>query len=60
MTSNLQEKPSALKREHPALQNTKILNFSLFLRVIFALLDADPDPIHFLVFSHDVVNFSMI
>jgi hypothetical protein len=29
----LQEKPSALKREHPALQNM----------VIFALLDPDPD-----------------
>jgi hypothetical protein len=34
----LQEKPSALKREHPSIQN-----FS-FLWVIFALLDPDPDP----------------
>jgi hypothetical protein len=42
----------ALKREHPALQNMKILDFFLFLRVVFALLDpdlatqinADPDP----------------
>ncbi len=33
-----QEKPSALKREHPALQNMKILYFFLF----FALLDPDP------------------
>jgi hypothetical protein len=40
----LQEKPSALKREHPALQNMKILYFFLFLRVVFALLDPDPDP----------------
>jgi hypothetical protein len=38
----LQEKPSALKREHPALQNMKILYFFLFLWVIFALLDPDP------------------
>jgi hypothetical protein len=40
----LQEKPSALKREHPALQNLKILYFFLFLWVIFALLDPDLDP----------------
>jgi hypothetical protein len=38
------EKPSALIREHPALQNIKILYFFLFLWVIFALLDPDPDP----------------
>jgi hypothetical protein len=38
----LQEKPSALKREHPALQNMKILYFFLFLWVIFVLLDPDP------------------
>jgi hypothetical protein len=38
----LQEKPSALKREHPARQNMKILFFFLYLRVIFALLDPDP------------------
>jgi hypothetical protein len=36
----LQEKPSALKREHPVLKNMKIL----FLWDIFALLDPDPDP----------------
>jgi hypothetical protein len=46
----LQEKPSALKREHPVLKNMKIMDFFLFLWVIFALLDpatqinADPDP----------------
>jgi hypothetical protein len=34
--------PSALKNEHPALQNLKILYFLLFLWVIFALLDPDP------------------
>jgi hypothetical protein len=40
----LQEKPSALKKEHPALQNMKILYFFLLLWVIFPLLDPDPDP----------------
>jgi hypothetical protein len=37
-----QEEPSALKREHPAIQNMKFLQFFLFLWVIFALLDPDP------------------
>jgi hypothetical protein len=41
-TPKLQEKPSALKREHPAFQTIKILYFFIFLRVIFALLDPDP------------------
>ncbi len=38
------QKPSALKREHPALQNMKIEihYFFLYLWVIFALLDPDP------------------
>jgi hypothetical protein len=40
-TPKLQKKPSALKREHPALQN--MTNFFLFLWVIFALLDPDLD-----------------
>jgi hypothetical protein len=40
--SKLQKKPSALKREHPALQNMKFLNFFHFFGVIFALLDPDP------------------
>jgi hypothetical protein len=35
------EKPSALKREHPALQNVK-LHFFIFSWVIFALLNPDP------------------
>jgi hypothetical protein len=35
----LRNKPSALKREHPAIQNLKFINFFLFLCVIFALLD---------------------
>jgi hypothetical protein len=35
-------KASALKREHPALQNMKFRNFFLFLWVIFAFLDPDP------------------
>jgi hypothetical protein len=39
--SKLQEKPSALKREHPALQN--FFEFFLCLWVIFALLNPDPD-----------------
>jgi hypothetical protein len=40
----VQEKPSALKREHPALQKMKFNNFFQFLWVIFAILDQDPDP----------------
>jgi hypothetical protein len=32
----LHEKPSALKREHPARQKKKIINFFLFLWDIFA------------------------
>jgi hypothetical protein len=36
-------KPSALKREHPALQNMKFLNFFLLLWVFFVLLDPDPE-----------------
>jgi len=45
MTSKLQKKPSALKKERPALQNMKFLNFFLLLWVIFDLLDPDPDPL---------------
>jgi hypothetical protein len=41
--SKLQEKPSALKREQPALQKVKFFNFFLCLWVIFAILDPDPD-----------------
>ncbi len=44
MMPKLQEKPSALKREHPALQNLKILYFFLFLWDNFALLDPDLNP----------------
>ncbi len=33
------EKPSALEREHPALQNIKFLHFFVLLWVMFALLD---------------------
>jgi hypothetical protein len=43
-TFKIQEKPSALKRRHPALQNMKFLHFFQFLWVIFALLDPDPHP----------------
>jgi hypothetical protein len=42
MTSKLQEKPSALKREHPALQNMKFLNFFLLLWVIIGYGSRDP------------------
>jgi hypothetical protein len=35
--SKLQKKPSALKREHPALQKMKFINFFLCLLVIFAI-----------------------
>jgi hypothetical protein len=43
-TPKLQKKPSSVKRKHPALRNMKFLYFFLFLWVIFALLDPDPDP----------------
>jgi hypothetical protein len=43
-TSKLQEKPSALKGEHPALRNMKFLHFFLFSWANFAHLDPDPDP----------------
>jgi hypothetical protein len=42
LMSKLLKKPSALKREHTALQNMKILYFFLYLWVIFALMDPDP------------------
>jgi hypothetical protein len=49
--SKLEEKPSALKREHPALQKLKFINFFLCLLVVFALLDPDPDE------SGDLIEF---
>jgi hypothetical protein len=39
----MKEKPSAIKREHPALQKMKLIKSFLCLRVIFALVDPDPD-----------------
>jgi hypothetical protein len=43
-TSKKQEKPSAVKKEHPALKKKmKYIDFLLFLWVIFALLYPDPD-----------------
>jgi hypothetical protein len=50
------EKPSALKREHPALQNVKFLPFFLYLRVILpsciqiqpTKINADPYPKYWL------------
>jgi hypothetical protein len=42
--SKLQEKTLALKREHPAPQKMKFINFFLCLWVIFALLDGDTEP----------------
>ncbi len=44
MTHKLQEKPSAFQREHPALQNIKILHFFSIFVGHFALLDPDTDP----------------
>ncbi len=43
ITSKLQEKPSALKREHPEHQNLKCVHFFLFSWVIFVLLDPGLD-----------------
>ncbi len=40
-TFKLQKKPSVLKREHAALQNSKFQNFLQFLCVIFVLLSGD-------------------
>jgi hypothetical protein len=46
----LQEKPSALKREHPALKSMKILDFFYFCGsflppwIRIRNLNADPDP----------------
>jgi hypothetical protein len=59
--SKLQEKPSALKREHPALQKIKCINFFPCWWVIFALLDPDtnpetllnPDAVHIRIHSTD-------
>ncbi len=52
--SKLQEKLSAIKREHPALQKMNFINCFLCLWVVFGLLDPnpgtplnpDPDPQH--------------
>ncbi len=41
-TSKLQEKPSVLKREHPAHQNLTFLQFFLWLRVTCAFFAPDP------------------
>jgi hypothetical protein len=57
-TSKLPENPSALRREHPALENMKFLNL---LWVIFARVsdphwfnaDTDPDPAFFLIADPD-------
>ncbi len=43
MTSKLQDKPLALKREHPVLKINFFLLFSTFVG-LFSLLDSDPDP----------------
>jgi len=50
-TSKLQKKPSALKREHPALQNVKFLNFFYFWGsflpcwIRFRIPNTGPDPL---------------
>jgi hypothetical protein len=43
IASMLQERPSASKREHPALQKRIFLIFSIIVGH-FPLLDPDPDP----------------
>jgi hypothetical protein len=55
--SKLEEMPSALKREHLALQKRKFINFCLCLWVVFAGSrdpiksgsNPDPDPQHWIV-----------
>jgi hypothetical protein len=42
--SELQEKPSVLERENPALQNMKFVKFFPIFVGYFALLDPDTDP----------------
>ncbi len=44
LMSKLKEKPSALKREHPALQKLNFINFFLCLWDTIVLLDPDTDP----------------
>jgi hypothetical protein len=51
----LQEKPLALKREHPALQKMKFMNFFLYLWVIFALLYPDPQHCMWVILSNFVI-----
>jgi hypothetical protein len=58
--SYVQEKPSALRREHPALQKMKFIKCFLFFGVIFALLDPDPmnlDPIRIRIRIHNTACF---
>jgi hypothetical protein len=55
--TKLQEKPSALKREHPALQNIIFLLFT-FLWVIFALLIRIPIQQHKIMRIHADPDFS--
>jgi hypothetical protein len=43
----IEEASSALKIEHPALQNMNFLNFFLLLWVIFAFLNPDPDSLSY-------------
>ncbi len=45
-TSKLQKKPSALKREHTALQNMKFLNFFYFCGSFLPSWIADPDSLY--------------
>ncbi len=52
LLSKLQKKHSVLKREHPALQNKKFLNFFLFLWSIFP----DPDPLPLTWLNPDTIR----
>jgi hypothetical protein len=51
--SKLQEKPSALKREHPALQNIEFLHFFLLI----ALQNPGPDPHHWITVRYLKITF---
>ncbi len=44
-TSKLQQKPSPLKKEHPALRNMFLwVFFALWIRIQPTKINADPDP----------------
>jgi hypothetical protein len=58
MTSKLQEKPSVLQRDHPALQKMNFTNCFIFFWVIFALLDPET-PIRIRIRIHNTERKSI-